>query len=435
MNFKPRHFGGHRSHSLSSKLLLLFIVMGVIFLASVGAGMGHVFRNHFDTNLRPLIHQYVEYVYKDIGQPADFKRARQLAEKLNLVIYIQQDGQFWSSNNQDIDIKQLEYHHRANNQNIDYGIARAGREELFFTRNGNTTILFDIPNLHQERNWRGFMPLTILLLVLIVLYHFTRRLISPIDTIKQGIQRFSQGDLRHRIQVESRDELGELAKHINLMAGDIEQMLEAKRQLLLAISHELRSPITRAKVSTELMDDNQQRQQIVSDLNEMENLIGELIETEKLSTEHRILNKTEIDLVGLIQNVVKQNYSGQVKLQLPDALLIHADSARIKLLLRNLIDNALRHSNGKQAPQIQLNHDRGYARLTIRDYGEGIEEQHIPHLTEPFYRVDPSRQRQTGGFGLGLYLCRLITEAHGGALSIESKADEGTTITATLAMD
>lgn len=98
-------------------------------------------------------------------------------------------------------------------------------------------------------------------------------------------------------------------------------------------------------------------------------------------------------------------------------------------MLKNLLENALRHNGpDSQPPLLSLEQDQDELVFTVQDYGEGIEEQHLPHLTEPFYRVDPARQRQTGGYGLGLYLCRVIAETHGGTLEIKSRRGAGTTI-------
>jgi signal transduction histidine kinase len=110
--------------------------------------------------------------------------------------------------------------------------------------------------------------------------------------------------------------------------------------------------------------------------------------------------------------------------------VIHdVDAARIKLLLKNLLENAVRHTPDNALPsELRLCLNERNALITVIDHGVGVDAHHLPYLTEPFYRVDPSRQRETGGYGLGLYLCKMIAEAHGGKLVIESTPGKGTTV-------
>jgi signal transduction histidine kinase len=101
----------------------------------------------------------------------------------------------------------------------------------------------------------------------------------------------------------------------------------------------------------------------------------------------------------------------------------------VRLLLRNLLDNALRHSaDASQPPSIQVQADKPAqgqhkgqgVRITVRDYGPGVPEDQLPHLAQPFYRADAARERATGGVGLGLYLCKLVAQAHGGTFSVRN---------------
>ena len=155
------------------------------------------------------------------------------------------------------------------------------------------------------------------------------------------------------------------------------------------------------------------------------------METERLSSRHTKLNKTKCVIKALINDVVQTwHKNAGIIIQLPEAdVMLDIDSSRIKLLLKNLLDNAVTHSPENSLPtEISLSLQENYATITVTDHGKGIEAQHLPNLTEPFYRVDPSRQRETGGYGLGLYLCKMIAEAHGGRLKIESNVGTGTRV-------
>ncbi|MDH5184080.1 MAG: ATP-binding protein, partial [Gammaproteobacteria bacterium] len=389
-------------------------------------------RNHFEDNLRPHLLQYMEYVQSDIGMPADRDRARALAKRLNIAIHIIDAQGTWSSTGELKQQHKINIRHEISENGIDYGIATVGNHEYFMSKQNGTSFLFDIPNLHPSHKGRGLLPIAVLLIVLLFLYHFTHRIIRPISTLKAGIKRIGNGELDHRIKIKSRDELGDLADSINDMTNDIQKMLEAKRQLLLAISHELRSPLTRAKVSLAMMDNTANKESLHSDLNEMEKLIEELLETERLSHNHTILNKQQTDIRTLITELIQYQFSkDNIDLKLPEYDVIeNIDALRIKLMLKNLLENAIRHTpTCAQNPSIELTMHQHSLRIQVSDYGSGIEAQHIPHITEAFYRADASRHRETGGYGLGLYLCRVIAEAHGGSLQIESHITKGTSIT------
>ncbi|HBE93254.1 MAG TPA: hypothetical protein DDW55_12315 [Gammaproteobacteria bacterium] len=421
-----------RRHSLSGKLLLLFIIMAVIFVMFVGSGIRHAFQGHFKDNIRPHINQYLEYVQADIGIPPDRDRARELADRLNIEIQIFDRKGEWSSGGRRADLAKLEIEGEYIANGKEFFHVEDDDRHYLMLRDGDTTLLFNVPGLRDQRKGvKGWIPLLILLLILLVLYHATRRLFAPLDVIQEGVRKFGDGDMAHRIDIRRKDELGELAGSFNTMADDIQQMLDAKRQLLLSISHELRSPLTRARIAAEMLDDNERKAEIIQDIHEMESLIEELMETERLSSRHMRLNKAHHDVISLMHDVISTYFSDAgITTYFPGSpVMLDVDAARIKLLLKNLLENAVRHSpDNALPPELRLCLDERKALITVIDYGVGVEADHLPHLTEPFYRVDSSRQRETGGYGLGLYLCRMIAEAHGGKLVIESKPGRGTTV-------
>jgi len=421
--------------SLSIKLVSLFLIMAILFVILVGSTMGLAFRSHFKESIRPHLVQYLEYIVADIGSPPSIDKARSLSQKLPIDIEIIGLNEKWSSNENPVNLAAINYRRQFKQNGVSYSVGEYQGREYLVSRSPEYTVAFSVP--HNRGHWykNKVLPLLILLAMLGFLYFLIRRLFTPVKQLQLGITKIGQGDLTHRIHIKRRDELGVLANSINKMANDIQQLLEAKRQLLLAISHELRTPLTRAKVAVELLDDAKQRDEVNRDLNEMEQLINELLETERLSSQHQKLNKESVSINHLIQDLIGEQFSQHnLKVLCPNAeLMLDVDVARIKLLLKNLIDNALKHSpKDSGTPQIELKHIQNKAQISVQDYGPGIDEQHLPHITEPFYRIDASRQRQTGGYGLGLYLCRVIAEAHGGQLTISSTPGAGTIVVVTL---
>lgn len=266
-------------------------------------------------------------------------------------------------------------------------------------------------------------------LVLYLSYRLTKSLFAPIKTLQQASLEYAKGNLTHQVEIKRDDELGSLTQVMNSMAQQLDKMLQAKRQMLLAISHELRTPLTRMKLATELLENESQQVTLRRDIQEMENLINEILESERLNTHHKVLNLETIKLDELLNELIIElnlNFDDRIEFDaqtIPSRVL---DPARMRLLFRNLIMNALQHS--KLSVKVTLVEAKQGVRISVQDKGVGIAKEHIPYLTQAFYRVDDARQRKTGGFGLGLYLCQLIVQAHAGKFEIESELGEGTKV-------
>jgi signal transduction histidine kinase len=169
-----------------------------------------------------------------------------------------------------------------------------------------------------------------------------------------------------------------------------------------------------------------QRQALLRDLALMRDLVTDLLESERLGQGHAALHLEPTDLGALAREVVAQLTAGAgvepVRLEIAPGLPgLPVDRSRLRLLLRNLLDNALRHSAGAaQAPELALRPEGKGVCIVVRDHGAGVEEAALAQLAQPFYRPDASRERATGGVGLGLYLCRLVALAHGGSFAIRN---------------
>ena len=429
-------------YSLSLKLVLLFIISSITLLVLFQAFVGSSFKQHFERKVRPHFQHYLRHLHREIGYPPNIEHAKKLSERLLVDIVINGPNIDWSSTGKFPDINKFHFKppRRRHGAMIQGGFYR-GQFIVRITKKHYTTLFITRGKL-DHLSFGGLIILSLLgiLSTLALLYFAIRWLFQPLKSIQADIQRIGSGELSHRITTNRKDEFGELAQTVNDMADEIEQMLEAKRQLLLAISHELRSPITRAKVALSLMDSSNLKQGLVDDLNEMEHLIHELLEAERLKGKHRVLNLTQTSLNDLIQQIITHSFNGfndiAFKLQLKPTLpLLNLDDVRIKFVIKNILNNAIQHKqhnnqhNNQHPIEIITQHHQDSIKLTIKDKGIGIATEHLAHLSEPFYRADPSRQRKTGGYGLGLYLVRLVIEAHDGEFFIESQLGKGTTVT------
>ncbi len=417
--------------SLSTKFLWLYILFSILLVLIVGGNIAYNLKNNFKDNIRPHLLQYLEYVQSDIGTPPNKDKAHEIAKKLSIDISIFKGTDTWSTSENLIELSKIKYYKQFSQNGLKYSTGELEDLEILVVNHADHTLAFSIPHPKDHIHRRHALPIFLIIILLALFYVITRKLFLPIKTLESGVKRIGNGELEHRININRNDELGSLANSINQMTDDIQQMLEAKRQLLLAISHELRSPVTRAKVAAALLPESSHSKTIEEELNEIDALIEEILETERLSTRHHILNKTKANISTVAKKTLESYFSTRALIinihDIPYEMNI--DVPRIKLLIKNLVDNALKHTPiANPPPIITLKSEKENIILTVQDFGIGIEEKLIPSLTEPFYRVDPSRQRETGGYGLGLYLCKMIAEAHGGKLQINSKEQIGTTV-------
>ncbi len=397
----------------------MFVVMALVMTAVFVGGMRSVISGGWRDAGRPLIADYVDRLAAEVGTPPDVERAKALTERLPLAVRIEGPVVNWES-------------HPGRMQGRGFE-SRAGNFFSRTTADGHR-VSFGLGSLPWQRGPHGIVWLTLGVLLLLVLaaYAVVRRLLRPLDDIGAGAQRFGRGDFDQPIPIRRNDELGDLAQRINTMARDIGDMLDAKRALLLALSHELRSPLTRARLNAELLpatpEGAAERAALLRDLGEMRDLISDLLESERLASPHAALLREQIDLATLVHDVVAElPHEDEVELDLPpDVPIMSLDRTRMRLLLRNLLENALRHggksAGAQQSPKLSLRRVDGAVEIEVRDFGPGVEESQIEHLAEPFFRTDSARQRATGGVGLGMYLCKLVALAHGGSFELRNAA-------------
>lgn len=404
----------------SMVLMLAFIVYWAVSQINEDPDSIETIPNFFTRNIESII--------GDIGTPPDLNNAMRLADELEWIINIRNPIMRWSSSsNERLDVDRAVFTRAlspdAEVRSIDnediIKVQRGGYDFYLYRRNRNDND-FSYPVL--------YITLTMAAVVLLLNYFMVSRLLSPVRLLRQGADRIRKGDLDYRVQRDSQDELGELTDSINHMADSLQSMLEAKRQLLLAISHELRTPITRVKLRMEFMPDSDEKARLREDIVVIEQLVSDLIEAERLNDAHTPLSPEKVMFAAFVSEVAAQfeGRDGGLELEMPggDQEFV-IDRLRIRLLITNLLNNAVRHGGGKPI-KVRVSFTPGHGVLEVIDQGEGMAAEHLARVCEPFYRADSARQRDTGGSGLGLYLCRLIADAHGGQLDIRSKLGEGT---------
>lgn len=419
------------NNSLFLRLFLIFSATVLVFFIIITLSIRQIDQNWRSERLSPLPDFYLDnitLIVDNIGVPPDLERASQLSQELALTIIIRSPHINWQSDEQnDLDISDAMFVRRLSEQ---AQMLQVGNEDVIRVSRGGYEYYLNrrAPTLSEYDYVVVYIGLALAALVLLLNFWLVRRLLAPVQQLREGAERICDGELSYRVKSTRTDELGELTDSVNHMADSLQSMLEAKRQLLLAISHELRTPITRAKLQLEFMDDGVIKENLGDDINEIDLLITDLIEAERLSNQHQALIAEHVDFADYIGLVLQayHDYKGGIVFEKPEEdVSVSIDKLRTRLLLTNIVNNAIRH--GRENPiTVRVSFSDTHVILEVEDQGEGISAEHMAHLSEPFYRADSARQRNTGGFGLGLYLCRLIAQAHGGRLEISSELGVGT---------
>ncbi len=430
------------SRSLSFRLLLIFLLLGSLFvLGTINA----IQRFYNSDDIRGLISGHlslhVQYVRDDIGTPPSIERALAITERVPVDIRIAGPSIQWASNENFPAIADLDFEASPRFSDDPSGwvdelqgvtFSQLGDHRFLRMQQGGYDIIVSTPRI-SDVNRGPDLILQILVLgltFLLIGYFAVQWLFRPIRAIREGAAHIGGGNFDHRISKVRRDQLGDLAEDINKLAGDVEDMLNAKRGLLLGISHELRTPLSRIRLTTEFVDDEDQAESLRAEISEMEKIVTALLEAERLNDRHSELVRTDVNVGELVELMLEDFFSrdrDRITLRAPDEpVLARIDDVRITLMLKNLLSNALRYSLVNAGPvELAYREKDGELEFEVHDHGPGISAEDAAHIGEAFYRGDPSRARKSGGFGLGLYLATLVARAHGGNLQLMNPGDVG----------
>ncbi|MDO5422346.1 MAG: HAMP domain-containing sensor histidine kinase [Eubacteriales bacterium] len=306
----------------------------------------------------------------------------------------------------------------------------------------------DITGIYQENEamfLKGVgVALLLALLLLAVLTGIIRRIFRPFDRMRDAANVIANGNYGVRIPNPGTDEVGEVAASFNRMAdkveehiGELEEMNEKQRQLLGALAHELKTPMTGIQGYAELLQRvklSPKKQAdalgyIEEECRRLSRLSVKMLQLVELSGEDAIEKKPVAlsELFGRVKEITHYSLKEKnlrLEVDLSNACEIQGDEDLLLSFLTNLIDNARKASQ----PGMAIRLTGSAEGIFVEDQGNGIPQEEIARITEPFYMVDKSRARKEGGAGLGLALCSQIARLHGGKLEIASGEGQGTRI-------
>jgi two-component system sensor histidine kinase CpxA len=267
-----------------------------------------------------------------------------------------------------------------------------------------------------------------------------RYLSAPVGALRRATLRLSNGDLSARVGEpvgRRRDEIGQLARDFDAMAGRLENLVGSQRRLLRDVSHELRSPLARLTVALQLARDREGARavealdRIERETGRLDDLIGQLLLLERLEARSPAAEAVDFDLCDLLNEVVDDasfeassaNRTVELESRAPCPMKGHPNL--IRSAFDNVIRNAVRHSAEKTAVEVAIDCHENVAKVTVRDHGPGVPEEKLESLFEPFSRVTDARERSTGGAGLGLAIARRAIEVHDGIVTAGNHPDGG----------
>ncbi len=414
--------------SVFAKIMFIFLIAHLaIIMTGLGTHKYFKIRQHNESLVKNMI-QYSGYITQQIGAAPDTILARQISKNMDIDMRISAGDIHWDSNDGVPSFF-------ADKAAITSGIYDGQFYVEQATESGKYLYLFKTGTEIDANTiqLRLIFMVLVMMVILTLLYFIIRRLLQPVRILDQAVLQLSAGNLDMDLQTPRKDELGQLVNSFNTMVIRLKEMLKARDHLLLDVSHELRSPLTRTKVALEFLEDSTSKQSIHDDILEMETMITEILESERLDSKFGGLNLQPVDLMDLIRQVADDSASLKPGVLLDTNLnkvLLQIDHERMKIAFTNIIQNALKYSDPQGAPvNISVAESETEINISFQDNGLGIPEADIPFIFEPFYRVDKSRSKDTGGYGLGLSLAKKIVEAHHGSIEVKSTFNEGSTFT------
>jgi two-component system phosphate regulon sensor histidine kinase PhoR len=475
---------------LQSKITLTYLLLTAVVVAAVGvlssAKMESYFEEHLVTDLgnRAQVIQYLLRQEEPSSDEDTDARVKELARVGNLrITFIDSTGRVLT----DSDVPRTEINSVENHisrpeiqQALSNGVgtntrhsATVGRDFLYLAQRVDASTatgrlshvrfirlsvhLEDIQKFVNDIRWSIFaVGCIVLLLVVVVSVVVSRRVARPMVAIARGVEEIRAGNLDTRIEIISNDEVGQVARAVNEMVGqlktDITQLKKLERvrsEFLGNVSHELRTPIFSLQGFLETLidgavdDPNVNRdflQKAYNHASRLNTLLGDLITISQIESGEMKMSFRYFPLAEFLNAVVRDFHPlaerNRVRLTLlsgpsTDADVL-GDKERLSVALGNLIENAIKYNKPGGDVTLSFEREDGMVRIVVSDTGVGVAREHLPRIFERFYRVDKDRSRDVGGTGLGLAIVKHIVEAHGGSIHVESEVGKGSTFSFTL---
>ena len=270
-----------------------------------------------------------------------------------------------------------------------------------------------------------------------------KRIVKPIKDVNKVDEKMASGNLKIRNNIKGEDEISQLAKTLDYMAGELDEREKMKNEFISSVSHELRTPLTAIKGWVITLDSDETDKEtlglglkiIENETERLASMVEELLSFSSLVNGRATLRKSKILIKDLIlyldtymsERAIRENKTLTIESNMENEF-VNIDIDKIKQVLINLIDNAFKFTETKGKIKVEFMRINGFMNITVSDNGCGISETDLPRVTEKFYKGKNAKSQN----GIGLSICDEITKLHKGTLNIESKENEGTKITVSI---
>ncbi|WP_027721074.1 sensor histidine kinase [Maridesulfovibrio zosterae] len=295
-----------------------------------------------------------------------------------------------------------------------------------------------VHSIHKFTDEMWFLRAQIIVTIIaaIFLIPVTRRMIRPIKLMTHTASKIEQGNLRQRVEIKGKDEISELARAFNNMAEGLEKRVKSSRELTANVSHELRSPLTRMRISLEMLKEKIENNQTSGcktfvhgmqlEISHMDELIGKIIEFSKLDLEKSPAMNETADLKALIKDLLFQyeHSASRNKLKINEELseikISNCNRNGLRVIIDNILGNAYKYTENKGTVSIKLSYSKNIARIEVINTHAPLPKEDLEEIFNPFHRL---KGHEIPGSGLGLAAAQKITLIHNGAIRAENSVD------------
>jgi signal transduction histidine kinase len=278
------------------------------------------------------------------------------------------------------------------------------------------------------------------ILAIIVSLYVAKRIISPLLAMKHAAERMARGELEARTQTKGKDEIADLGESLNRLAEQLQTQENLRKTMTSDIAHELRTPLTTLKTHMEAIMEGvwdatpKRLESCYEEIERLEHIVGDLEQLTEFESPRFRLHLKDEDVTAIVLKSVESVRASfeqkRVRLSFTANRPVTAklDRQRVAQIMGNLLSNALKYTPEGGSVTVAVSENEHEAIIKVIDTGIGIEPEALPYVFERFYRSDKSRDRKSGGSGIGLTIVKKLVDAHGGQIRLNSQVGSGTTV-------